>query len=98
MSHELVLLQTKADYEAEGQKLHHAVGYFFDTFQQSGTKVYSLRTACESVLTLSVQAAGYTDHIVGLDNRAPTPAEFDILAPLLADLGIENRYDPLTLR
>lgn len=98
MSYELVLLQTKAEYEAEGQKQQHAVGYFFDTFQQSGAKVYSLRTAGESILTMSVQAAGYTDHIVGLANRSPTPAEFEILAPLLADLGIENRYDPHTLR
>jgi hypothetical protein len=97
LEYKLVLLETKADYQAEGTALEHAVGHYHEYFQQKEVTVYSLRKGDERILTLSVQPERYTDHIVGLANRQPTLEEFEILAPLLAELNIENRYDPNTL-
>ena len=95
--YELVLLETRQDYQEESRRLHHGVEAYFEYFQLKRIQAYSLRKDGESVLTLSVQPEGFTSHIVGKMNRQPTEEEFSIVAPLLATLGIENRYDPNTL-
>lgn len=93
----LVELKTKKEFEEEGQRMQHALHCFFSFFEKNKVRVFSLRAGAEPLLTLSVQSEGFTDHIVGLRNRPPTQEDFDILNPLLAELGIENRYDPDTI-
>jgi predicted dienelactone hydrolase len=93
----LVLLQTQQEYATEGRNLRHGLENYYPSFQKNGVRVYSFRKEGKPLLTLSAQLAGYTDHIVGKHNRPPTPEEFELLAPFLAELGIENRYDPTTL-
>ncbi|KWU26354.1 hypothetical protein [Burkholderia cenocepacia] len=95
--YELVLLETRDDYIAEGKALNHALSVFYDHFVETGTVAYSLRADGKPLLTLSVRKEKYTDHIVGHMNRAPTPEEFEVLNPLLVARGIENRYRPDTI-
>jgi len=89
---ELVKLETMEQYEEETQRLQHAVFHYFNKFQRDGVTVYSMRQNGASVLTLSVQPDGYTDHIVGKHNRQPLEEEIIVLNQLLTDAGIENRY------
>jgi hypothetical protein len=53
-----------------------------------------LRKDGKPLLSLSVKKEGFTDHVVGRLNRRPTDDELAILGPLLAERGIEYRYDP----
>ena len=89
---ELVKLETMEQFEEETKRLQHAVYYYFNQFQRDGVTVYSMRQNGASVLTLSVQPEGYTDHIVGMHNRPPTEEEVIVLNRLFSDAGIENRY------
>lgn len=100
MAHTLVLLETDEDFKDEGNKMKHGLGHpvIIRGLRQENQRVYSLRNEKgESVLTISVRSDNSVYHIVGIQNRAPTREEFDILIPLLLEHGFQNKYDPKTL-
>lgn len=89
----LRLLQSKKDYEEEGDRLQQALLCYYDLFKREGIAVYSLQWGNETLLTLSVRPEGDCRHVVGLHNRAPTAEELDLLVPLLRERGITLAYD-----
>lgn len=93
----LVELHEKAQFERIGQVLHNALPFYFDHFKKEGVKVYTINQSGTPVFALSVLPAGYTEHIVGDHNRAPTQDEMAIITQLLTNQGIENRYNPKTI-
>ena len=95
-SQELVELTTLEAFQAEGAQLRHALGHFFNFFQNEGIQVYSLREDGQSVLTLSAVPDSPVRHVVGLANRQPTPKELAVLETLLQPLGKALAYDPRT--
>jgi hypothetical protein len=90
----LVKLASQEAYKEEGERLQHALGHFFNHMQKEGATAYSVRQGDASLLSLSVRPEGYVAHIVGMHNRPPTPEELALVTKLLADIGIETRYDP----
>lgn len=89
--YQLVLLKTLDEAVVESNRMQSAVQYFFPILEKAGVAIYSLREGETSLLTLSAHPDGYTDHIVGYQNAPATPAQLDILNPLLKAAGIENR-------
>lgn len=90
----LVKLTTVDEYKEEGERLHHALGHFFNHMQKEGATAYSVRQGDASLLSLSVRPEGHVAHIVGMHNRPPTSEELALVTQMLADIGIETRYDP----
>jgi len=94
---ELVKLETKEQYDEEGHMLRNALSAYFSLFAKQGVTVYSVRQQNVPLLALSVRPEGYVAHIVGKNNRPPTDDELVRVTQLLADMGIETRYDPKTM-
>lgn len=90
---ELVKLETMEQYEEEGNALHNALQFYFNHFAKEGITAYSVRQNGASLLALSARPEGFVAHIVGLHNRPPTAEELAAVTKLLADQGIETRYD-----
>lgn len=91
---EMVKLDTKEQFEAEGKAMHNALPHFFTLFTKEGVTVYSVRQGDAALLNLSVRPEGFVAHIVGASNRRPTEEELAAVTKLLAEKGIETRYDP----
>jgi hypothetical protein len=94
---ELVKLDTIEQFEVEGQVMGNALRAYFTLFAKEGVTVYSVRQDNAPLLNLSVRPEGFVAHIVGLRNRRPTAEELAAVTKLLAEKGIETRYDPNTM-
>jgi hypothetical protein len=91
---ELVKLDTMEQFEAEGHMMGNALRAFFTLFAKEGVTVYSVRQNNAPLLNLSVRPEGFVAHIVGRCNCRPTDEELTAVTKLLAEMGIETRYDP----